>query len=146
MAKSKKKKPVVQIRLHVPAGKASPAPPIGPALSQHGVNIMAFVNEFNKQTAAMGDAIIPVVINVYEDKSFDFVLKKPPVSYYLRKAAGVEKGASEPGRQIVARLRRSQIAEIAREKMQDMRVNDLEAAMRVIEGTAKSMGIEIVED
>ncbi len=145
MAKGKKK-PVVQIRLHVPAGKASPAPPIGPALSQHGLNIMAFVNEFNKQTAGMGDAIIPVVINVYEDRTFDFILKKPPVSYFLRKAAGIEKGASEPGRQVVAKLKKSQIVEIAKEKMPDMRVNDLDAAVKVVEGTARSMGIEVVED
>lgn len=139
------KKVIAQIRLQIPAGKASPAPPVGPALGQHGVNIMKFVQEFNAKTANMGDDIIPVIITVYEDRSFDFVTKVPPASYLIKKAAGLEKGAGETGRQRVGKITRKQLEEIAKRKMPDLNTKDLEAAMRIIEGTARSMGVEIVE-
>ncbi|MBC7334812.1 MAG: 50S ribosomal protein L11 [Clostridia bacterium] len=138
-----KKKLVAVVKLQVPAGKANPAPPVGPALGQHGVNIMAFCKEFNERTAGQEGMIIPVEISVYEDRSFTFITKTPPASVLLKKAAGLEKASSEPNRKKVARLPRSKVREIAELKMRDLNARDLEAAIRMIEGTARSMGIEI---
>jgi large subunit ribosomal protein L11 len=138
-----KKKVAAVVKLQVPAGKANPAPPVGPALGQHGVNIMAFCKEFNERTASQEGMIIPVEITIYEDRSFTFITKTPPASVLLKKAAGLEKGSSEPNRAKVARLPRSKIREIAELKMRDLNAHDVEAAMRMIEGTARSMGIEI---
>uniref|UniRef100_A0A7C5VVY9 Large ribosomal subunit protein uL11 n=1 Tax=Thermomicrobium roseum TaxID=500 RepID=A0A7C5VVY9_THERO len=139
---AKKVKAIVKLQL--PAGKATPAPPVGPALGQHGVPIMNFVKEYNEKTAHLAGQIIPVVVTIYEDRSFTFVLKTPPAADLLRRAAGIEKGASDPKRQRVGRVTREQIREIAQLKMPDLNARDLEAAMRMIEGTARSMGIEVV--
>ncbi|HHZ03762.1 50S ribosomal protein L11 [Acetomicrobium hydrogeniformans] len=138
------KKVVAQIKLQLPAGKATPAPPVGPALGQHGVNIMEFCKQFNAKTADNAGMIIPVVLTVYADRSFTFELKTPPASILLKKAAGVEKGSGEPNRNKVGKVTREQVREIAKTKMQDLNANDIEAAMRMIEGTARSMGIEVV--
>ena len=132
------------VKLQLPAGKATPAPPVGPALGQHGVAIMNFCKEYNEKTAHLAGQIIPVVITVYEDRSFTFVLKTPPAADLLRRAAGIEKGAADPKRQKVGRVTREQIREIAQVKMPDLNAPDLEAARRQIEGTARSMGIEVV--
>jgi large subunit ribosomal protein L11 len=132
------------IKLLLPAGTAPPAPPVGPALGQHGVPIMNFVKEYNEKTAHLAGQIIPVVVTIYEDRSFTFVLKTPPAADLLRRAAGIEKGAADPKRQKVGRVTREQIREIAQLKMPDLNARDLEAAMRMIEGTARSMGIEVV--
>ncbi|NOZ30266.1 MAG: 50S ribosomal protein L11 [Chloroflexi bacterium] len=134
------------VKLQVPAGKANPAPPVGPALGQHGVNIMAFCKEYNARTASMVGDIIPVEITIYQDQSFTFVLKTPPAAELLKKAAGIEKGSPEPNRQKVGKVTRSQIREIAEKKMKDLNARDIEAAMRMIEGSARSMGIQVVED
>ncbi len=139
------KKVVAQIKLQLPAGEATPAPPVGPALGQHGVNIMEFVKSFNEKTRSQQGYIIPVVITVYADRSFTFELKTPPASVLLKKAIGIESGAHSPKKEIVGRITRKQLEEIAKMKMQDMTAATLEAAMRTIEGTAKSMGIEIVD-
>ncbi len=139
------KKVIGQIKLQIPAGQASPAPPVGPALGQHGVNIMEFVKAFNEKTRGQEGMIIPVIITVYQDRSFTFELKTPPASVLLKKAAGVEKGAHNPKKEIVGRVTRKQVEDIAKMKMPDLNTSDLEAAMRMIEGTAKSMGIEIVD-
>lgn len=137
------KKVVALIKLALPAGKANPAPPVGPALGQHGVNIMAFCKEYNAKTSDKAGTIIPVEISVYEDRSFTFVLKTPPASVLLQKAAGVDKGASEPNKQTVGTITRAQLQEIAQTKMPDLNANDVEAAMRIIEGTARNMGIAV---
>ncbi len=134
------------IKLQIPAGKASPAPPVGPALGQHGVPIMEFVKKYNAATADKVGMIIPVEITVYTDRTFTFITKTPPASDLLKKAAGVEKGSGEPNRNKVGRVTRAQIREIAELKMPDLNANDIEAAMRIIEGTARSMGIEVVEE
>jgi len=139
------KKVVAVVKLQLPAGKATPAPPVGPALGQHGVNIMAFCKEYNAQTAHMIGDIVPVEVTIYSDRSFTFVLKTPPVSTLLKKAAGIEKGSSEPNRRKVGKVTRQQIREIAQLKLKDLNTNDIEAAMRIVEGTARSMGIEIVD-
>ena len=139
------KKVIAEIRLQLPAGKATPAPPVGTALGPKGVNIMEFCKRFNAQTADKVGMIIPVIITVYEDRSFTFVTKTPPASFLLKRAAGIEKGAHEPGRKTVGKVTRKQIEEIAKIKLPDLNTNDLEAAMRIIEGTAKSMGIEVVD-
>jgi len=133
------------VKLQVPAGKATPAPPVGPALGQHGVNIMAFVKEYNERTAAQAGLIIPVEITVYEDRSFSFVCKTPPASVLLKKAAGIEKGSGEPDKKEVAKVPRSKIREIAALKMPDLNTDSIDAAMLMIEGTARSMGVEVVE-
>jgi len=133
------------VKLQVPAGKATPAPPVGPALGQHGVNIMAFVKEYNERTAAQAGLIIPVEITVYEDRSFSFVCKTPPASVLLKKAAGIEKGSGEPDKIEAAKVPRSKIREIAALKMPDLNTDSIDAAMLMIEGTARSMGVEIVE-
>lgn len=140
------KKIVKFIKLQIPAGKANPAPPIGPALGAAGVNIMAFCKEFNAKTQQMGGDILPVVITVYQDKSFTFIYKKPPVSQMLIKAAGIEKGSAVPNRDKVAKLKRSQARKIAEEKMPDLNANDIEAATNLVCGTARSMGIDIEAD
>jgi large subunit ribosomal protein L11 len=131
------------VKLQIPAGKATPAPPIGPALGQHGVAIMNFCKEYNERTAAMAGQIIPVVITVYEDRSFTFVTKTPPAADLLRRAAGVEKGAGNPRTERVGRVSPDQIREIAELKMKDLNAVDLAGAVKQIEGTARSMGIEI---
>ncbi|AEF93104.1 ribosomal protein L11 [Desulfotomaculum nigrificans CO-1-SRB] len=139
------KKVAAIIKLQIPAGKATPAPPVGPALGQHGVNIMAFVKQYNEATAAQAGLIIPVEITVYEDRSFTFVTKTPPAAVLLKKAAGIETASGEPNKKKVAKVPRSKVKEIAELKMPDLNAASVEAAMRMIEGTARSMGIEIVE-
>jgi len=137
------KKVLAQIKLQVTAGKANPSPPIGPALGQHGVNIMDFCKAFNARTADEEGMIIPVVITVYQDRSFTFITKTPPAAVLLKKAAKIAKGAGDPKRDRVGKVTRKQIEEIAQIKMPDLNANDLEAATRIIAGTARSMGIEV---
>ena len=133
------------VRLQIPAGKATPAPPVGPALGQHGVNIMAFVKEYNERTAAQAGTIIPVQISIYEDRSFSVVLKTPPATVLIKEAAGVEKGSPDPKQRKVGRITREKVREIAALKLPDLNTRNLDAAMRMIEGTARSMGIEVVD-
>lgn len=133
------------VKLQIPAGKATPAPPVGPALGQAGVNIVAFTKEFNERTAKQAGLIIPVVINVYEDRSFDFITKTPPAAVLLKKAAGIPKGSGVPNRDKVAKVGRDKVREIAELKMPDLNANTVEQGMRMVEGTARSMGIEIVD-
>jgi len=132
------------IKLQVPAGKATPAPPVGPALGQHGVNIMQFVKDYNERTAKQAGMIIPVEITVYEDRSFTFITKAPPAAVLLKKAAGLETASGEPNRKKVGKVTSAQVREIAELKMQDLNAASVESAMRMIEGTARSMGIEVV--
>jgi large subunit ribosomal protein L11 len=132
------------VKLQLPAGKATPAPPVGPALGQHGVNIMGFVKEYNERTAAKAGSIVPVEITVFEDRSFTFVTKTPPASELLKKAAGITAGAKNPLTDKVGKITREKLREIAETKMPDLNANDIEMAMRTIEGTARSMGIEVV--
>ena len=139
------KKVARMVKLQCEAGKATPAPPIGPALGQAGVNIMAFVKEFNERTAKQAGFIIPVEITVYEDRSFTFITKTPPAAVLLKKAAGLDKASGEPNKKKVAKLGRDKVRESATTKMPDLNANDVEAAMKMIEGTARSMGIEIVD-
>ena len=133
------------IKLQIPAGKANPAPPVGPALGQHGVNIMAFCKEYNARTASQVGTIIPVEITVYQDQSFTFITKTPPATDLLKKAAGVEKGSGEPGREVVGQVTRQQVREIAELKMKDLNALDIEGAERIIEGSARSLGINVVD-
>lgn len=137
------KKVVAVVKLQIPAGKATPAPPVGPALGQHGVNIMEFVKSYNEKTARQAGTIVPVEITIFADRTFTFVTKTPPASVLLKKAAGLEKGSGEPSKKKVGRVTRQQIREIAETKMPDLNTRDIEAAMRMIEGTARSMGIEV---
>ncbi|MDD2453360.1 50S ribosomal protein L11 [Aminivibrio sp.] len=139
------KKVIGQIKLQLPAGKATPAPPVGPALGQHGVNIMEFVKQFNAKTADQVGLIIPAVITVYADRSFTFILKTPPASVLLKKAAGLETASGEPNKKKVATVNRAKVREIAEIKKEDLNSYDVEAAMQMIEGTARSMGIDIVD-
>jgi len=139
------KKVTGMIKLQLPAGKATPAPPVGPALGQHGVNIMAFCKEFNAKTANQAGMIIPVVITVYQDRSFSFIMKTPPAAVLIKKAVGIESGSGEPNRNKVAKITKQQVKEIAETKMPDLNAASLEAAMSMIAGTARSMGIEVVE-
>lgn len=134
------------VKLQIEAGKANPAPPVGPALGQHGVNIMAFCKDYNERTAGQVGTIVPVEITIYQDSSFSFVTKTPPASDLLKKAAGIEKGSSEPLRTKVGTVTREQIREIAERKMKDLNAIDLEGAMRQIEGTARNMGIEVISE
>jgi large subunit ribosomal protein L11 len=131
------------VRLQIPAGKATPAQPIGPALGQHGINIMGFVKEYNERTANMAGSIVPAVITVYEDRSFTFITKTPPAADLLKKAAGVEKGAGTPNKTTVGTITRQQLREIAETKMKDLNATSIEGAERIIEGTAHSMGITV---
>ncbi len=140
---ARKKRIIGMAKLQIPAGKATPAPPVGPALGQHAVNIMAFCKEFNERTAKDTGLIIPVEITVYEDRSFTFITKTPPASVLLKKAAGLEKASGEPNRVKVAAVPRARVIEIAKSKMEDLNTDDIEAATRIIEGTARSMGITI---
>ncbi len=138
------KKVIGMIKLQIPGGQASPSPPVGPALGQHGVNIMEFCKAFNAKTQNDAGVIIPVVITVYADRSFSFVIKTPPASFLLKQAAKIAKGSGEPNRNKVGKVTKDQVREIAEKKMPDLNCKDLEGAIRVIEGTARSMGIEIV--
>ena len=131
------------VKLQIPAGKATPAPPVGPALGQHGVAIMNFVKEYNERTAQMTGLIVPVVITVFEDRSFTFVTKTPPAADLLRRAAGIEKGSGVPNREKLGRVTRAQLREIAELKLKDLNAVDVEGAIKQIEGTARSMGIEV---
>ena len=141
-----KKKVLTQIKLQIPAGQANPSPPVGPALGQHGVNIMEFCKTFNAKTQALEPGIItPVEITVFSDRSFTFIVKTPPASILLKKAAGVAKGASDQLKQKVGKVTKAQIAEIAKLKLPDLNTTDLEAAIRTVEGTARSMGIQVQE-
>lgn len=140
---AKKKKIIGLVKLQIPAGKATPAPPVGPALGQHGVNIMAFCKEFNDKTAAEGGLIIPVELTVYEDRSFTFVTKTPPAAVLLKKELAIEKGSGEPNKNKVASISRDKVREIAKLKMEDLNTTDLEAAAKIIEGTARSMGVVV---
>ena len=140
------KKVVKMVKLQVPAGIATPAPPVGPALGQAGVNIMAFVKEFNARTEKQAGLIIPVEITVFEDRSFTFITKTPPAAVLLKKAAGLEKASGEPNKKKVAKLGRDKVREIAESKMADLNAASVEAAMKMVEGTARSMGITVVDD
>ena len=139
------KKVVALIKLAIPAGKANPAPPIGPALGQHGVNIMAFCKEYNAKTSDKVGLVVPVEISVFEDRSFTFILKTPPASVLIKKAIGIEKGSGQPNKEKVGSITRSQIKELAETKMPDLNANDIEAAMRIVEGTARNMGVTVAD-
>ena len=139
------KKVKVQLKLQLPAGKATPAPPVGTALGPHGINLGAFVKEFNDKTAAMGDTVVPIVMTIYEDRSFSFILKTPPAANLIMKAIGLAKGSANPLTTKVGKITAKQITEIAEKKMPDLNANDLAAAERIIRGTARSMGVEVVD-
>lgn len=143
--KAKGKEIIAQVKLQIPAGGATPAPPVGPALGQHGVNIMEFCKQFNDATKSQAGTIIPVIVTIYKDRSFSFILKTPPASVLLKKKAGLAKGSGEPNKIKVGKVTKKDIEEIARLKMPDLNTDSLEAAMRIIEGTARSMGIEVEE-
>lgn len=146
MAPTKKiKKVKAYVKLNLPAGKATPAPPVGPALGQHGVPLMDFCKEFNARTAPMGDAIIPVVLTVYEDRSFDFITKTPLTSYLIKKALKLDKGSAVPNKNKVGKISRNQLEEIAKVKMPDLNTKDMDMAVRIVASQAKSMGVEIIE-
>ncbi len=138
------KKVLTQIKLQAVGGQASPAPPVGPALGQHGVNIMEFVKAFNAQTQGDAGTVIPVVITVYEDRSFTFITKQPPAAILIKQALNLEKGSAEPNREKVAQITDAQLSAIAEKKMQDLNANDIEAAKKIIAGTARSMGVDVV--
>ena len=137
------KKVMTTVKLQIEAGKATPAPPVGPALGQHGVNIMGFVKEYNEKTSSQAGNIVPVEITIYEDRSFSFITKSPPASDLLRKAAGIEKGSGNPRTDKVGRVPRAKIQEITEMKMNDLNAADIDGAIKIIEGTARSMGIEV---
>jgi|SRR5688572_5989272 large subunit ribosomal protein L11 len=137
------KKVIAVVKLQIPAGKATPAPPVGPALGQHGVNIMEFCKTYNERTASQAGTIVPVEITVFADRTFSFITKTPPASVLLRQAAGLEKGSGEPSKNKVGKVTRAQVRDIAEKKLKDLNANDLAAAERMIEGTARSMGIEV---
>lgn len=138
-----KKEATAQVKLLIPAGKANPAPPVGPALGPHGINIMEFCKQFNAQTQNMGDTLVPVVLTVYKDRSFTFVLKTPPASELIKKACNIVKGSSVPNKDKVGTLTTAQITEIAKTKLADLNTTSLDAAIKIIKGTARSMGVEI---
>jgi large subunit ribosomal protein L11 len=137
------KKVKAVITLQLPAGKATPAPPVGPALGQHGINMMAFLKEYNERTTAQAGMIIPALITIFEDRSFSFVTKTPPAADLIKKAAGIDKGSGTPGRTNAGTIRRAKVREIAQTKMKDLNANDIDAAMRMIEGAARSMGVAV---
>lgn len=139
------KKVTAVIKLAINAGKANPAPPIGPALGQHGVNIMMFCKEYNARTADQAGMVVPVEISVYEDRSFTFILKTPPASKLIAKAAGIETGSGEPNKKKVGKISRAQLEDIAKTKLPDLNANDVEAAMKIIEGTARNMGVTVAD-
>ncbi|MEK6692225.1 MAG: 50S ribosomal protein L11 [Nitrospirota bacterium] len=139
------KEVMASIKLQIPAGKANPAPPVGPALGQHGVNIMEFCKAFNAQTQTQGDTVIPVVVTIYSDRSYTFITKTPPASELLKKAAGIIKGSGNPNKDKVGKVTSAQVREIAQTKLPDLNATDLNGAIRIIEGTARSMGIEIIK-
>ncbi|MBN2484136.1 MAG: 50S ribosomal protein L11 [Candidatus Omnitrophica bacterium] len=146
MAKKKKgKKPVGQIKLQIPAGQANPAPPVGPALGQHGVNIMQFCKSFNERTKQREGLILPVIISVYEDRSFDFIIKSPPASVLLKRAANLAKASGKTGTEIIGEVTRDQVVEIAKQKMEDLNCIDIDQAVKIIAGTARSCGIKVKE-
>ena len=146
MAPTKKVKKVkAYVKLNLPAGKANPAPPVGPALGQHGVPLMDFCKEFNARTSSMGDAIIPVVLTVYEDRSFDFITKTPLTSYLIKKALKLDKGSAVPNKNKVGKISRAQLEEIAKVKMPDLNTKNMDMAVRIVASQAKSMGVEIIE-
>lgn len=140
-----KKEVIAQVKLQIPAGKANPAPPVGPALGPHGVNIMEFCKAFNAQTQAMGDTIIPVVLMVYKDRSFSFITKTPPASELIKKAAGIIKGSGVPNKEKVGRLTSAQVMEIAKTKLPDLNAYSVEEAALIIRGTARSMGVDVID-
>jgi len=142
---AKKKEVKATVKLRIPAGQATPSPPVGPALGQHGVNIMDFCKAFNERTKGMEGTIVPAVVTIYKDRTFDFILKTPPTSFLLKQAAKIAKGSPEPNRIKVGKVTRKQIEEIARIKLPDLNTQDIEKAMRIIEGTARNMGIEVVD-
>lgn len=141
-----KKDVITQVKLQISAGKASPAPPIGPALGPHGINIMEFCKAFNAQTKSMGDTIVPAVLTIYADRTFSFILKTPPAAELLKKAVGIIKGSGTPNKEKVGKVTMSQVREIAKTKMPDLNAHDIDKALEIIKGTARSMGIEIVEN
>lgn len=141
--KGKTKEVLVKIKLQIPAGKANPAPPIGPALGQHGINIMEFCKAYNAKTQDKGDTVIPVEITVFKDRSFTFILKTPPAATLIKKAAGIEKASGEPNKNIVGKISKAQARQIAEVKLPDLNANDLNAAAKIIEGTARSMGVAV---
>ena len=145
MAAKKKKKISVQIKLQIPGGQANPAPPVGPALGQHGLNIMEFCKAFNEKTKDQQGLILPVVITVYEDRTYTFIIKTPPAAVLIKKALKLEKGSSEPNKEKVGMIKKSQLEEIARTKMPDLNANDIDAAINIIAGTARTMGVEVVD-
>ena len=136
---------ITKIKLQVTGGQANPAPPIGPALGQHGVNIMEFCKQFNERTKDKQGTVLPVVISVFKDKSFTFIMKQPPVAVVLKKAAGLAKASPEPGKQKIGKVSKAEVEEIAKQKMVDLNTNKLQSAIRIVEGTARSMGLEVVE-
>jgi large subunit ribosomal protein L11 len=139
------KEVVARVKLQITAKQASPAPPVGPALGQHGVNIMQFVREFNDRTGKMEEGVVvPIIISIFKDKTFNFIMRTPPASYLLKKAAGIAKGSGAPNKDKVGKVTLKQIEEIAKTKLPDLNANDVAAAMRIIEGTAKNMGLEII--
>lgn len=140
-----KKEVIAQVKLQIPAGKANPAPPVGPALGPHGVNIMEFCKAFNAKTQGMGETIIPVVLTVYADRSFSFITKTPPASELIKKAAGIIKGSSVPNKDKVGKISSAQVREIAKTKLPDLNTTSIESAERIIRGTARSMGVEVVD-
>lgn len=139
------KRMIAQVKLQIPAGSANPAPPVGPALGQHGVNIMGFCKEFNEKTKSQAGLIIPVIISIYQDRSFSFILKSPPASVLLKKAAGIAVASKEPNKEKVGKVTRDQVKDIVKTKIKDLNTTDVEQAMRMVEGTARSMGIEVID-
>ncbi len=144
-APKKKKKIVTEIKLQIPAGQANPAPPVGPALGQHGLNIMDFCKTYNERTKDQQGTILPVVITVYEDRTYTFIIKTPPAAVLVKKALNIEKGSSEPNKTKAGQITRAQLEEIAKIKMPDINANDLDAAVKIIAGTARSMGVDVLD-
>lgn len=140
------KKITAQIKLHIPAGQANPAPPVGPALGQHGVNIMQFCKQFNEKTKGRDGLILPAVISVYEDRSFTFIIKSPPSSVLLKRASNLAKASAQAGKEMIGKVTQAQVEEIAKQKIKDLNTKDLNEAIRIIAGTARSMGIEVTEE